>query len=59
MPGIKEHILEKSADLKEEVLQRHFHRYPELSCEETEKQNAGTTVCQQDTYYSWNWKDIG
>ncbi len=38
MPGIKELILEKSADLKEEVisLRRHFHRNPELSYEETE-----------------------
>jgi len=37
MPGIKELILEKSANLKEEVisLRRHFHRYPELSYEET------------------------
>jgi amidohydrolase len=37
MPGIKELILEKSADLKEEVIshRRHFHRYPELSYEET------------------------
>jgi amidohydrolase len=38
MPGIKEHILGKSAELKEEVIQlrRHFHRHPELSYEETE-----------------------
>jgi amidohydrolase len=38
MPGIKELILEKSAELKEEVIQlrRHFHRHPELSYEETE-----------------------
>jgi len=38
MPGIKEDILVKSADLKEEVIQlrRHFHRHPELSYEETE-----------------------
>jgi amidohydrolase len=38
MPGIKEAILFKSADLKEEVinLRRHFHRHPELSYEETE-----------------------
>jgi amidohydrolase len=37
MPGIKELILKKSADLKEEVIshRRHFHRYPELSYEET------------------------
>jgi amidohydrolase len=37
MPGIKELILEKSADLKEEVIQLrwHFHKYPELSYEET------------------------
>jgi amidohydrolase len=37
MPGIKKLILEKSADLKEEVVQlrRHFHRYPELSYQET------------------------
>lgn len=37
MPGIKELILEKSAELKEEVirLRRHFHRNPELSYEET------------------------
>ncbi len=38
MPGIKELILEKSGELKEEVIQlrRHFHRHPELSYEETE-----------------------
>jgi len=38
MAGIKEIILEKSAELKEEVisLRRHFHRNPELSFEETE-----------------------
>jgi amidohydrolase len=38
MSGIKEYILEKSADLKVEVinLRRHFHSYPELSYEETE-----------------------
>jgi len=38
MPGIKEAILIKSGDLKEEVikLRRHFHRHPELSYEETE-----------------------
>ncbi|HSN50210.1 MAG TPA: M20 family metallopeptidase, partial [Bacteroidales bacterium] len=38
MPEIKELILEKSAELKEEVIQlrRHFHRHPELSYEETE-----------------------
>lgn len=38
MPGIKELILEKSAELKEEVIQlrRHFHRHPELSYEEIE-----------------------
>jgi len=38
MTGIKEDILLKSADLKEEVIQlrRHFHRHPELSYEETE-----------------------
>jgi amidohydrolase len=38
MPGIKEAILIKSADLKEEVikLRRHFHKHPELSYEETE-----------------------
>lgn len=37
MPGIKDAILIKSADLKEEVinLRRHFHKYPELSYEET------------------------
>src|SRR5664279_3207200 len=37
MPGIKELILEKSSDLKEEVirLRRHFHSNPELSYEET------------------------
>ena len=36
--GIKEDILVKSADLKEEVIQlrRHFHRHPELSYEETD-----------------------
>jgi amidohydrolase len=38
MPEIKELILEKSAELKEEVIQlrRHFHRHPELSYEEIE-----------------------
>jgi amidohydrolase len=38
MPGIKNDILVKSADLKEEVihLRRHFHMHPELSYEETE-----------------------
>jgi amidohydrolase len=38
LPGIKEHILEKSAGLKEEVIQlrRHFHMYPELSYQEVE-----------------------
>ena len=38
MPGIKDHILAKSADLRDEVIQlrRHFHMYPELSYEETE-----------------------
>lgn len=38
MTQIKEHILIKSAALKEEVIQlrRHFHRNPELSYEETE-----------------------
>lgn len=38
MPGIKETILIKSSDLKDEVirLRRHFHKYPELSYEETE-----------------------
>ena len=38
MAGIKEIILGKSAELKEEVisLRRHFHRNPELSFEETE-----------------------
>jgi len=38
MTGIKEDILLKCADLKEEVIQlrRHFHRHPELSYEETE-----------------------
>ena len=38
MAGIKEIILEKSAEMKEEVisLRRHFHRNPELSFEETE-----------------------
>jgi amidohydrolase len=38
MPGIKDIILAKSADLKQEVIQlrRHFHRYPELSYQETE-----------------------
>ena len=37
MPGIKELILEKSSNLKEEVIshRRYFHRYPELSYEET------------------------
>lgn len=37
MPGIKEAILIKSGELKEEVikLRRHFHRHPELSYEET------------------------
>jgi amidohydrolase len=37
MPGIKDIILAKSADLKQEVIQlrRHFHRYPELSYQET------------------------
>jgi amidohydrolase len=45
MPSIKELILGKSADLKEEIIghRRHFHRYPELSYEE-----AGTSayVCE-------------
>lgn len=38
MPGIKETILSKSSDLKEDVirLRRHFHKYPELSYEESE-----------------------
>ena len=38
MPGIKELILENSAELKDEVikLRRHFHRHPELSYQETE-----------------------
>ena len=38
MPGIKEDILKKSAELKKEVieLRRHFHRHPELSYEETD-----------------------
>ncbi len=38
MTGIKDNILKKSADLKEEVIQlrRHFHRNPELSYQETE-----------------------
>jgi amidohydrolase len=38
MPGIKNDILVKSADLKDEVIQlrRHFHRHPELSYEEIE-----------------------
>jgi amidohydrolase len=38
MPGIKEAILIKSAELKEEVinLRRHFHRHPELSYQETD-----------------------
>lgn len=37
MAGLKEHILSKSADLKNEVieLRRHFHRNPELSYQET------------------------
>jgi amidohydrolase len=37
MPLIKEIILEKSAELSEEVisLRRHFHKYPELSYQET------------------------
>jgi len=38
MPQIKETILLKSSDLKNEVirLRRHFHKYPELSFEETD-----------------------
>ena len=38
MPGIKNDILVKSAELKEDVIQlrRHFHRHPELSYEEFE-----------------------
>jgi amidohydrolase len=38
MQGIKERILEESADLKEEVikLRRYFHQHPELSYEETQ-----------------------
>jgi amidohydrolase len=38
MSGIKQHILVKAAELQEEVihLRRHFHRYPELSYEETD-----------------------
>lgn len=41
MPEIKELILEKSAELKDEVIQlrRHFHRHPELSYEERETAN--------------------
>jgi len=37
MPGIKEIILKQSSDLKDEVirLRRHFHKFPELSYEET------------------------
>ncbi len=36
--GIKETIMKQSSDLKDEVikLRRHFHKYPELSYEETE-----------------------
>lgn len=36
--GIKEQIIEKAYDLKEDVIQlrRHFHSYPELSYKETE-----------------------
>jgi amidohydrolase len=38
MPEIKQLILQKSAELKEEVIQlrRHFHRHPELSYQEAE-----------------------
>lgn len=38
MPGIKEDILIKSVELKDEVikLRRHFHKHPELSYEEFE-----------------------
>jgi amidohydrolase len=41
MPGIKELILEKSVEVKDEVIQlrRHFHRHPELSYEERETAN--------------------
>jgi amidohydrolase len=36
--GIKEQILRRSSDLKDDVinLRRHFHKYPELSYQETE-----------------------
>jgi amidohydrolase len=36
--SLKEHILSKSSDLKEDVinLRRHFHKYPELSYQESE-----------------------
>ena len=38
MPDIKKLILEKSSELKEEAirLRRNFHKYPELSYQETE-----------------------
>ena len=38
MTGIKESILQKASELKEEVirLRRHFHKHPELSYEETD-----------------------
>ncbi len=38
MPGIKEIILSRAGELHKEVirLRRHFHKYPELSYEETE-----------------------
>lgn len=44
MPDIKNLILERSAELKEDVisLRRNFHRYPELSYQET---NTSSHIC--------------
>jgi len=44
MPGIKEKILYLSSELKEEVirLRRHFHKFPELSFNET---NTSAFIC--------------
>jgi amidohydrolase len=44
MAGIKEQILQKSSELKEEVirLRRHFHKFPELSYKET---NTSAYIC--------------
>ena len=45
MPGVKEKILFRSSELREEVirLRRHFHRFPELSYKET---NTSAFICE-------------